>query len=79
MQQLLQNLQILLISSDEQHSDSRNCTALAVYNLQPPNLRRSLSAGRPKFEIPEETLLEFRSLGFSWKQIASMLLVSTGH
>ena len=76
VQQLLRNLRIMLIGSDESHSDPRNCTALAVYNLEPPNARRSGSVGRPKLEIPEETLLEFRSLGFSWKQIAGMLLVS---
>ena len=76
VQQLLQNLRILLIGSNESHSDSRNCTALAVYNLVPPISRGSGSVGRPKLEIPEETLLEFRSLGFTWKQIAGMLLVS---
>ena len=32
--------------------------------------------GRPKFDIDEETLLHFRSLGFSWKNIARLLLVS---
>ena len=32
--------------------------------------------GRPKFDIDEETLLHFRSLGFSWKNIARLSLVS---
>ena len=61
----------LLIGSNESHPYCRNCTALTVYNLVPPISRGSGSVGRPK-----ETLLEFRSLGFTWKQIAGMLLVS---
>ena len=32
--------------------------------------------GRPKFDIKEETLVELRSLGFSWEDISRMLLVS---
>ena len=32
--------------------------------------------GRPKYDIKEETLSELRSLGFSWEDIARMLLVS---
>ena len=32
--------------------------------------------GRPKFDIKEETVVELRSLGFSWEDISCMLLVS---
>ena len=32
--------------------------------------------GRPKFDTKEETLVELRSLGFSWEDISRMLLVS---
>ena len=32
--------------------------------------------GRPKFDIKEETLVELRSLGFSWEDISRMLLAS---
>ena len=32
--------------------------------------------GRPKFDIKEETLVELRSLGFSWEDISCMLLIS---
>ena len=32
--------------------------------------------GRPKYEIPEEHLLDFKSLGFTWNAIADVLLVS---
>ena len=34
--------------------------------------------GRPKFDIKEETVVELRSLGFSWEDISCMLLVSAG-
>ena len=32
--------------------------------------------GKPKYEIPEEHLLYFKSLGFTWNAIADTLLVS---
>ena len=32
--------------------------------------------GRPKLLIPEETLLHFRELGYTWIEIASLLMVS---
>ena len=32
--------------------------------------------GRPKFNIPEEVLLHFREIGYSWKEISSLLCVS---
>ena len=36
----------------------------------------NLRLGRPRFEISEDVLLELRSCGFTWKQVADMLLVS---
>ncbi|XP_044183537.1 uncharacterized protein LOC122964112 [Acropora millepora] len=53
-----------------------NCTHLAVYLLSPPELTVKGGPGRPKYEIDEETLLHFRALGFKWKDIAELLLVS---
>ena len=44
--------------------------------------RRTVSAlihsgpGSPKYEIPEEHLLYFKSLSFTWNAIADMLLIS---
>lgn len=32
--------------------------------------------GRPKLVIPEDTLLQFRELFFTWSEIASLLMVS---
>ena len=40
-----------------------NCTHLAVYLLSPPERTRNGGPGRPKYEIDEETLLHFRTLG----------------
>ncbi|KAJ7383363.1 hypothetical protein OS493_028441 [Desmophyllum pertusum] len=53
-----------------------NCTHLAVYLLSPPESTVNIGPGRPKYEIDEETLLNFRALGFKWKDIAELLLVS---
>lgn len=47
---------------------------LAVFQLG--NQRVNRGVGRPKLVIEEETLVSFRDLGFSWTEIASMLLVS---
>ena len=51
----------------------RNSTAPCI--LEPTILRGYGSVGKPKLEISEKTLLEFRSFGFIWKPIAGMLLV----
>ena len=65
IQQFSRNLPISLICRDESHWDSRSCASLAVYSIEPPSSHKSGSVGRPKLEIPEETLLEFRSPGYS--------------
>ena len=41
-----------------------------------PKVERRGRSGRPRFEISEDVLLELRSYGFTWKQVADMLLVS---
>ena len=41
-----------------------------------PKVERSGRPGRPRCEISEDVLLELRSYGFTWKQVADMLLVS---
>ena len=45
-------------------------------SLSSPNRVVNGQVGRPKYDIKEETLIELRSLGFSWEDIARMLLVS---
>ena len=49
---------------------------LAVLSLSSPNRVVNGRVGRPKYDIKEETLIELRSLGFSWEDIARMLVVS---
>ena len=53
-----------------------NCTHLAVYLVTSLELTVNGEPGRPKYEIDEETLLHFRALGYKWKEIADLLLVS---
>lgn len=53
-----------------------NCTHLAIYSVDPPETWERTGPGRPEFKIEEQTLLHFRNLGFSWKDIARLLLVS---
>ena len=53
-----------------------NCTHLAVYLVSSPERTVNGRPGRPKNEIDEETLLHFRALGYKWKDIAELLLVS---
>ena len=52
------------------------CSQIAVLSLSSPNQVHSGEVGRPRFDIREETLVELRSLGFSWEDVARMLLVS---
>ena len=73
--QLLRNYQLLQIELNRPES-STHCTNLAFYTLESPTVSRTNNVGRPKLEISEHVLLELRSLGFKWKQISDMLLVS---
>ena len=45
-------------------------------SLSSPNRVDTGQVERPKFDIKEETVVELRSLGFSWEGISCMLLVS---
>ena len=49
---------------------------LAYLNLEPPPTETSGGPGRPKYIINEEKLVFLKQLGFTWKNIAAMLLVS---
>ena len=53
-----------------------NCTHLAVYLVSSLELTVNGEPGRPKNGINEETLLHFRALGYKWKDIAELLLIS---
>ena len=50
---------------------------LAYLNLEtPPPIETSRGPSRPKYIISEEKLVFVKQLGFTWKNIAAMLLVS---
>ena len=57
-------------------SNPSTCTDLALYSLVGPKVERNGDIGRPRLDIPEEVLLDLRSLGLCWTEIARMLLVS---
>ena len=48
---------------------------LAVYQFYNVTENRG-QAGRPRVRIEEEILFHFRNIGYSWKEIAELLLVS---
>ena len=48
---------------------------IAIYRTQVTS-EESNGPGRPKIHINENTLLYFRGLGFSWKEISELLLIS---
>jgi hypothetical protein len=52
------------------------CTHLAVFSVSAPLCLPTDGPGRPKYKIEEEVLLNLRTLGFKWKEIAQLLLVS---
>ena len=53
-----------------------NCTHLAVYSVCQPEITTSEGPGRPKYNISEDVLLSLKSLGYTWQEISSLLLVS---
>jgi hypothetical protein len=57
-------------------SSNTQCTSLAIYSLEKPPTVHTGLRGRPKLDVSENVILELRSLGFKWKDISDMLLVS---
>ena len=54
------------------HRDIKK-SRLAIYQYEAD--KQTAGPGRPKFIIKEETLINFRELGYSWTDIASILMV----
>ena len=52
------------------------CTHLAVFSTSSPEHFMIAGPGRPKYKIDEDVLLNLRSIGFKWNEIAQLLLVS---
>ena len=75
VQEIFNNVRILFLEWTRRRETQTGspCTNLT---LEFPNVGRSGWPGRPKFEIKEDVLIELHSYGFTWKQIADMLLVS---
>ena len=74
--ELASNFRLLYLNMSRTLSSNTQCTSLAIYSLeQPPPIYTGLP-GRPKLDINENVILELRSLGFKWKDISNMLLVS---
>ena len=63
---LLRNFRLLSAAWRNAPLSSDPWSSVAIYSLDVPPLVRSGKAGRPKFEISKEILLQFRSLGFTW-------------
>ena len=78
LQEIFNNVRILFLELTRRRETQTGspCSNLAIYSLEMPKVERSGRPGRPRFEISEDVLLELRSYGFTWKQVADMLLVS---
>ena len=76
LRELLNNFTLLSIEWSRNQGSLTQSTNLAIYLLETPPVIRTGRVGRPRLEISEAMLLQFRSLGFKWKHIADMLLVS---
>ena len=59
-----------------EHRLPTQCTHLAVYSLTVPDKILTGTPGRPKYQISADTLLNFRTVGFKWKEVSRLLLVS---
>ena len=73
---LLRNFRLLSTGWRNAPLFSDSCSSVAIHSLDAPPVAQSGKVGWPIFEISEEVLLQFRSLGFTWTQIAEILLVS---
>ena len=68
LRELLNNFTLLSIEWNNRQDNSTQCTNLAIYSMESPPVIHTGSVGMPRFEISENVLLQFRSLGFiKWK------------
>ena len=74
--ELASNFRPLDLNMSRTLSSNTECTSLAIYSLEQPSRIYTGLSGRPKLGINENVILELRSLGFKWKDISDMLLVS---
>ena len=72
--EMIRNLRLMYVDLFRDMMKTNN--RLAYLNLEPPPTEISRGPGRPKYIISEEKLVFLKQLGFTWKNIATMLLVS---
>ena len=73
LKEIFTNFRILFLDLTRRRETQTSSTCS---NLEIPKVEPSGRPGKPKFEISAEVILELRSYGFTWKQIADMLLAS---
>lgn len=76
LEELGNNFRLLYLNTSRTVLSSAQCTNLAIYFLEAPPTLNAGSRGRPRLDMSENVILELRSLGFKWKGISDMLLVS---
>ena len=74
LNELYNQLNISLGNYNDGNSNTRPSCVASILNVR--NFERSQGAGRPKFHIPCELLIELRETGHSWSAISKMFLVS---
>ena len=76
--EVIRNLMIMkqdLIKRSRQRKS--NTVPVTIVSLAAPKTEDDqLALGRPKYLFSEETLINYRELGFTWTEISDMLLVS---
>ncbi len=77
IENIILEFQVLIqVLNRECHPHNDYQSRLAVYQVSTNKATCERDVGRPKYLIPEELLLSFRQIGYTWKEIAAMLLVS---
>ena len=76
LEELANNFRLVYLNMSRTLSSNTECTSLAIYSLEKSPTVHTGLRGRPKLDVSENVILELCSLGFKWKDISDMLLVS---
>ena len=76
LEELANNFRLLYLNMSRTLSSNTQCTSLAIYSLEKPPPVHTGLRGRPTLDVSENVILELHSLGFKWKDISDMLLLS---
>ena len=79
LDEIIQNVNIIYQEIDRALlcPNQRGIASLAVFSSGPVAGNSNGNVGRPKFEIDGDTLVNLKTLGFTWSNIAKLLCVST--